>query len=109
MQPVETANINPVNISPVNIAQDISDHVSHSTKDIGSDTDTENWSFDWAINEVFRLLPQELCPKIQQEKTSLKPLSGIEQLMESRSVPLLFFPNQIWWRIQQNLSKTELI
>ena len=92
MQPVETVNINPVNISPVNIAQDISDQVSHSIKDPGSDTDTEIRSFDRATNGVFMLLPQELCPKIQQEKKLLKPLSGIGQLMESRSVPLLVLP-----------------
>ena len=31
-------------------------------KDSGSDSEAEVWSFNRAINEVFRLLPQELCP-----------------------------------------------
>ena len=42
-----------------------------------SETESEVWSFDRAINEVFRLLPPELCPKTQQDQAPLKPLSGI--------------------------------
>ena len=49
----------------------------------GSDSDVEVWSFDRAINEVFRLLPQELCPKTTQEQTPVKPLSGIKHLCDS--------------------------
>ena len=52
-------------------------------KDSGSDSESEIWSFNRAINEVFRLLPQELCHKTPQEQTPVKPLSGIEQLMDS--------------------------
>ena len=59
------------------------------TKDSGSDSEAEVWSLDRAINEVFRLLPPELCPKTTQEKTPVKPLSGIEHLMESHATPLL--------------------
>ena len=36
--------------------------VQQSSRDTGSDSESETWSFDRAINEVFRLLPQELCP-----------------------------------------------
>ena len=52
----------------------------------------ETWSFDRAINEVFRLLPPELCPRSTEEHAQAKPLSGIEQLMESQSTPLLILP-----------------
>ena len=41
------------------------------------------------INEVFRLLPQELWPKLTEENTPAKLLSGIEHLMEARASPLL--------------------
>ena len=55
--------------------------VQPSPKDTGSESESETWSFDMAINEVFRLLPQELCPKLMEENTPAKPLSGIEHLM----------------------------
>ena len=61
-------------------------------RDSGSETDSETWSFDRAINEVFRLLPQELCPKQTEENTPTKPLSGIEHLMENPASPLLTLP-----------------
>ena len=60
-----------------------------STKDSGSDSEIETWSFDRAINEVFRLLPLESCPRPTEEHTLAKPLSGIEHLMESHATPLL--------------------
>ena len=60
--------------------------------DSGSDSEAEIWLFDRAINEVFHLLPLELCPKTQQEQTPAKPLSGIELLMESHFTPLLVLP-----------------
>ena len=63
-----------------------------TAKDSGSDSEAEVWSFDRAINEVFRLLPKELCPKTPQEQTPVKPLSGIEHLMESHATPLLVLP-----------------
>ena len=66
------------------------------------ETKSEVWSFDRAINEVFRLLPPELCPKTQQDQAPLKPLSGIEQLMESRSTPLLVLPQS---KLVQNTTK----
>ena len=50
------------------------------------------WSFDRAINEVFRLLPQELCPRPTEEQAPAKPLSGIEHLMELHVTPLLMLP-----------------
>ena len=43
--------------------------------------------YDKAINEVFRLLPEEVCPKPSEDHTPSKPLSGIE-LLKSRSTPL---------------------
>ena len=61
----------------------------HSSRDSGSDWEIETWSFDRAINEVFRLLPLELCPKSTEKYTPAKPLSGIEHLMESHATPLL--------------------
>ena len=89
MQPAEPIRITPVNSPPVSIAHDVTENVMQISKDSGSDSDAEIWSFDRAINEVFWHLPQELCPKTQQEQTSVKPLSGIEHLMESPSTPLL--------------------
>ena len=62
------------------------------SRDTGSDSESETWSFDRTINEVFRLLPQELCPKPIEENTPVKPLSGIEHLMEARASPLLVLP-----------------
>ena len=102
VQPAEPLNISPVNISPVNIAQSVTEHIPQTSKDSGSDFDAEIWSFDRAINEVFRLLPQELCPKTQQEKTPAKPLSGIEHLMESHSIPFLVLPQS---NLVENTSK----
>ena len=61
-------------------------------KDSGSESDSETWSFDRVINEVLRLLPQELCPRQIEETTPAKPLSGIEHLMEIRTSPLLMLP-----------------
>ena len=51
----------------------------------------DSWSFDKTINEVFRLLPEEICPKDSIDSSPSRPLSGIEYLMESRpsSVQLL--------------------
>ena len=72
------------------------------SKDSGSDSEVEAWSFDKAINEVFRLLPQKLCPKPSEEHTPAKPLSGIEQLMESRATPLLVLPQS---KLVENITK----
>ena len=76
VQPFRTIDKTP-NIHSDNVVQQIS-------KDSGSEPETEAWSFDKAINEVFRQLPEELCLKPSEEHT-LKPLSGIEQLMESHA------------------------
>ena len=62
------------------------------SRDSGFDTEMETWSFDRAINKVFRLLPQDLCPRPTEEHAPAKPLSGIEQLMESQSTPLMILP-----------------
>ena len=64
----------------------------HPSRDSGSDTEMEAWSFDRAINEMFRLLPPELCPRSIEEHAPAKPLSGIEQLMKSQSTLLLMLP-----------------
>ena len=66
--------------------------VQQTSKDTGSESEAEIWSFDRVINEVFRLLPQELCPKPSEEHTPAKPLSGIEHLMELHATPLLVLP-----------------
>ena len=79
MQPVGTIGQIP-NIHSDNVVQQMS-------KDSGSDSDTEAWSFDKAINEVFRLLPQVMYPKPSEEHTPVKPLSEIEQIMESHATP----------------------
>ena len=39
--------------------------VQQMLKDSSSESETEAWPFDKAINEV--LLPQELCPKLSEE------------------------------------------
>ena len=62
------------------------------SKDSGSEPEIETWSFDKAINEVFRLLPEEMCPKSSEDHTLSRPLSGIEQLMASRSTPSQVLP-----------------
>ena len=63
--------------------------VQQTSKDTGSKSEAEIWSFDRVINEVFRLLRQESCPKLSEKQTPAKPLSGIEHLMELRTTPLL--------------------
>ena len=69
-----------------------SDNVQQSSKDTGSESEAETWSFDRAINEVFWLLPQELCPKTTEVNTTVKPLSGVEHWIESSGTPLLVLP-----------------
>ena len=66
--------------------------VQQSAKDIGSESEAEVWSFDIAINKVFRLLPQESCPKSPEEHTPAKPLPGIGHLKELHVTPLLVLP-----------------
>ena len=87
----EEPSFNPVNTQPINI-DEFHLNLPQKNKESDSETETEIWSFDHAINEVFRLLPAELCPKTQQDQAPSKPLSGIEHLMESRSNPLLVLP-----------------
>ena len=76
LQPEEVSNIQIMTPEQV---------IPRPSRDSGSDNEMETWSFDKAINEVFRLLPPELCPRQTEEHTPAKPLSGIEQLMESQS------------------------
>ena len=66
MQPAELTDITSINIPPVNIAQSVAENIQ-TPKDSGSDSEAEIWSFDRAFNEVFRILPKELCPKTQHE------------------------------------------
>ena len=84
LQPAEITNV-PTISQPEHTLQ-------RPTKDSVSDSETETWSFDMAINEVFRLLPPELCPRPSEEHTPAKPLLGIEHLMESHATPLLVLP-----------------
>ena len=100
IQPEET-NFSPVTNQPINYDQ-IQRNLTQQNKGSDSETESEVWSFDRAINEVFRLLPPEFCPKTQQDQAPLKPLSGIEQLMESRSTPLLVLPQS---KLVQNTTK----
>ena len=48
LQPAEPINVTP-NLQPENVVQ--------PAKDSRSDSESEVWSFNRAINEVFRLLP----------------------------------------------------
>ena len=100
VQPQET-NFIPVNTQPINI-DEFQPNFPETNKESDSETETEIWSFDRAINEVFRLLPAELCPKTQQDQAPAKPLSGIEHLMESRSTPLLVLPQS---KLVENTTK----
>ena len=68
------------------------DVVQQSSKDTDSESEAEIGSFDSAINEVFILLPQELCPTSTEDNITAKALSGTEHLMESRGTPLLVLP-----------------
>ena len=72
------------------------------TKDSGSETDSETWYFDRAINEVFRLLPEELCPKPTEENTPTRPISGLEHLMENPASPLMTLPQS---KLVENTTK----
>ena len=100
IQPEET-NFSQITNQPINYDQ-IQPNLTQQNKESDLETESEVWSFDRAINEVFRLLPPELCPKTQQDQAPLKPLSGIEQLMESRSTPLLVLPQS---KLVQNTTK----
>ena len=80
---------------PVTITPNLPENVLQTAKDSGSDSEAEIWSFDRAINEVFRLLPKELCPKTPQEQTPIKPLSRIKHLMELHAIKAGRKHNQI--------------
>ena len=66
--------------------------VHQLSKDSGSESEQETWSFDKAINEVFRLLPEEMCPRPSEDHTPSRPPSGIEQLVESGSASVQILP-----------------
>ena len=100
IQPEEPSFI-PVNTQPINFDQ-FQLNLPQPNKQSDSETESEVWSFDRAINEVFRLLPPELCPKTQQDQAPLKHLSGIEQLMESHLTPLLVLPQS---KLVENTTK----
>ena len=97
----EEPSFNPVNTQPINI-DEFHPNLPQTNKESDSETETEIWSFDRAINEIFRLLPAELCPKTQQDQAPSKPLSGLEHLMESRSTPLLVLPQS---KLVENTTK----
>ena len=94
LQPAEITNV-PTIPQPEHVIQ-------HSTTDSGSESYMETWSFDRAINKVFRLLPPELCPRPTEEHIPAKPLSGIEHLMESHATPLLVLPQS---KLVENTAK----
>ena len=97
----EEPSFNPVNTQLINI-DEFHPNLPQKNKQSDSETETEIWSFDRAINEVFRLLSAELCPKTQQDQAPSKPLSGIEHLIESRSSPLLVLPQS---KLVENTTK----
>ena len=66
IQPEEPSFI-PVNTQPINFDQ-FQPNLPQPNKESDSETESEVWSFDHAINEVFWLLPPELCPKTQQDQ-----------------------------------------
>ena len=66
--------------------------VQQLSKDSGSESEIETWSFDKAVDEVFRLLSEEMCPKPSEDHTPSRPLSEIELLMEWHSTPLQVLP-----------------
>ena len=41
--------------------------VLHLPKESDSESKPDSWSFDKAINEVFRLLLEEMCPKMSKD------------------------------------------
>ena len=49
---------------PINITPNVQENVLQTAKD----SEAELWWFDRAINEVFRLLPQELFPKLPRNR-----------------------------------------
>ena len=61
-------------------------------KDSALESVQEIWSFEKAINEIFRLIMKEMCLKLSEDHTPSRPLSGIKQLMESSSTPLQVLP-----------------
>ena len=67
--------------------------VHQISKDSGSDSEQESWSFDKAISEVFRLVLEEMCPRPSEDHTPSKSLSRIELLMESHTTPLPDLPH----------------
>ena len=66
LQPEEVPNIQ--TITPEQV-------IPRPSRDSGSDNESETWSFDRAINEVFRLLPPELCPRQTEEHSPYLVLS----------------------------------
>ena len=52
--------LQPVEITNVQTIPQPEQTLQCSTKDLGSDSEIETWSFDRAINEIFRLLPPEM-------------------------------------------------
>ena len=74
----------------------------HPSKDSGSESEQETWSFDKDINEIFRLLPEEMCPRPMKNHTPSRPLSGIECFMESHSAPLQVLPQS---KLVENTTK----
>ena len=72
------------------------------SKGLGSESEQETRSFDKAINEVLKLLPEEMCPKPSEDHTPSRLLSGIKQIMESGSAPLQVLPQS---KLVENTTK----
>ena len=71
----EEPSFNPVNTQPINI-DEFHLNLPQMNKESDLETETEIWSFDSAINEVFRLLPAELCPASSRIKPHLNLFLG---------------------------------
>ena len=64
-------NFNPVNNQPINYDQ-FQPNLTQQNKESDSEIVSEVWYFERAINEVFRLLPPELCPKDSAGSSTIK-------------------------------------
>ena len=82
--------LQPVEITNVQTVPQTEQTLQRSTKNSGSDSEIENWSFDRAIK--FSGFCLRRCPRPTKDHAPAKPLSGIKHLMESHKTPLLLLP-----------------
>ena len=74
VQPQET-NFIPVNTQPINI-DEFQPNLPQTNKESDSETETEIWSFDRAINEVFRLFLLSYVLRLSRIKPQLNLFLG---------------------------------